>query len=85
MIFSSEHPPLHIDIVAIEKEAFGSPTTMVANFTYFIWKKVVFCNWKPALSNCIIVYLPPTAHPAKDRRWRKAHFKAVLNFEFSFF
>ena len=27
-------PPLHIGVVAIEKGAFGLPSTMVANFTY---------------------------------------------------
>ena len=29
-------PPLHLGVVAIEKGAFGSPSTKVANFTYFI-------------------------------------------------
>ena len=29
-------PPLHIGVVAIEKVAFGSPSTTVANFTYYI-------------------------------------------------
>ena len=28
-------PSLHLGVVAIEKGAFGSPSTMVANFTYF--------------------------------------------------
>ena len=32
--------PLHLGVVAIEKGAFGSPSTMVANFTYFIKGKV---------------------------------------------
>ena len=27
--------PLHLGVVAIEKGAFGSPSTTVANFTYF--------------------------------------------------
>ena len=27
-------PPLHLGVVAIEKGAYGSPSTMVANFTY---------------------------------------------------
>ena len=27
-------PPLHLGVVAIEKGAFGSPSTLVANFTY---------------------------------------------------
>ena len=30
----SSAPPLHLGVVAIEKGAFGSPSTMVANFTY---------------------------------------------------
>ena len=29
-------PPLHLGVVAIEKEAFGSPSTKVANFTYLL-------------------------------------------------
>ena len=29
-----QRPPLHLGVVAIEKGAFGSPSTMVANFTY---------------------------------------------------
>ena len=29
-----KHPPLHIGVVAIEKGAFGLPSTKVANFTY---------------------------------------------------
>ena len=28
-----KHPPLHCGVVAIEKGAFGSPSTKVANFT----------------------------------------------------
>ena len=28
--------PLHLGVVAIEKGAFGSPSTMVANFTYLL-------------------------------------------------
>ena len=33
-IKSKVAPPLHIGVVAIEKEASGLPSTMVANFTY---------------------------------------------------
>ena len=29
-------PTLHLGVVAIEKGAFGSPSTTVANFTYFL-------------------------------------------------
>ena len=28
------HPPLDLGVVAIEKGAFGYPSTMVSNFTY---------------------------------------------------
>ena len=27
--------PLHLGVIAIEKGAFGSPSTKVANFTYY--------------------------------------------------
>ena len=30
------HPPLHLSVVAIEKGAFWSPLTKVANFTYLL-------------------------------------------------
>ena len=30
--------PLHLGVVAIEKGAFGTPTTMVANFTFYLPK-----------------------------------------------
>ena len=36
-----QHPPLHFGIVAIEKGALGSPTTMVANFTLLTWFQVI--------------------------------------------
>ena len=29
--------PLHLGVVAIEKGAFGSPSTMVANFTFYLY------------------------------------------------
>ena len=40
-----KHPPLHLSVVAIEKGAFGSPSTTVANFTYFISLKVNIIVW----------------------------------------
>ena len=33
------HPHLHLAVVAIEKEAFGSHSTEVTNFTYFLRSK----------------------------------------------
>ena len=33
----SSVPPLHFGVVAIEKGAFGSPSTKVANFTYLYY------------------------------------------------
>ena len=38
------HPPLHLGVVAIEKGAFGSPLTAVANFSLLINQK---CQEKP--------------------------------------
>ena len=32
------HPPLQVGVVAIEKGAFSSPSTKVANYTYLYWK-----------------------------------------------
>ena len=38
------HPPLHLGVVAIEKGAFESPLTKIANFTYLYtlvqWSKL---------------------------------------------
>ena len=34
--WKEKRPSLHFGVVAIEKGAFGSPSTTVANFTYFI-------------------------------------------------
>ena len=33
--------PLHLCVVAIEKGAFGSPSTTVANFTYFTFTYIL--------------------------------------------
>ena len=35
-------PHQYLSVVAIEKGAFGSPSTTVANFTVSMWKKVPF-------------------------------------------
>ena len=32
-----QRPPLHLGVVAIEKGAFGLPSTMVANFTFYLY------------------------------------------------
>ena len=43
-------PPLHLGVVAIEKGAFGSPSTMVANFTYiYIYIYICILEWFTAL------------------------------------
>ena len=43
------YPPLHLDVVAIEKGAFESPSTTITNF-YFTYKKKpghkYFCTYK---------------------------------------
>ena len=51
----SSAPPLHLGVVAIEKGAFGSPSTMVANFTYlyiyiYIYMYICVCV-------CVCVYV----------------------------
>ena len=47
-----EHPPLHVDVVAIEKGAFGSPLAKVANFTY-IFTAYLFVYLFVFLSTCL--------------------------------
>ena len=37
--------PIHLGVVAIEKGAFGSPSTKVANFTYFIISRNLQKTW----------------------------------------
>ena len=37
-----EHPPLHLCVVAIEKEAFGSPSTNIANMFFELQLKFLF-------------------------------------------
>ena len=34
-------PLVHLDVVAVEKGSFGSPSTKVAYFTYFYLKKAM--------------------------------------------
>ena len=45
-----KRPPLHLGVVAIQKGAFGSPSTMVANFTYsLMYTAIIFpgvCKWE---------------------------------------
>ena len=38
-------PSLHLGVVAIEKGALGSPSTMVANFTYFFIYDLVWLGF----------------------------------------
>ena len=37
-------PPLHLGVVAMEKGAFGSPSSIVANFTYLIFTYLSVCK-----------------------------------------
>ena len=37
-----KRPPLHLGVVAIEKGAFGSPSTMVANFYLLTKDRIIF-------------------------------------------
>ena len=45
-------PPLHLGVVAIEKGAFGSPSTMIINFTYFM---LPYIKWLR-----VLLFIPPT-------------------------
>ena len=38
-------PSLYIGVVAMEKAAFGSPSTVVANFTYFLYIYIERERW----------------------------------------
>ena len=42
---SSSALPLHLIVVAIEKEAFGSPSTEVANFTFYFISALIFAEY----------------------------------------
>ena len=44
-------PPLHLGVVAIEKGAFGLPSTLVANFTYLL--KYLMYIW----GMCVHIYI----------------------------
>ena len=37
-------PPLHLGVIAIEKGAFGSPSTKIANFT--LYKYMYIYQWR---------------------------------------
>ena len=37
-------PLLHLSVEAIEKGAFGSPSTMVANFTFYLPVYKIYCH-----------------------------------------
>ena len=50
-------PPLHLGVVAIEKGAFGSPSTMVANF-YIAILETIFLATKEWAQVCLkIIYI----------------------------
>ena len=55
------HRPLHLGVVAIEKGAFGSPSTMVANFTYIcsylFWSVFNWNHFEMRLLNLRISFL----------------------------
>ena len=47
----SSFSPTHLDVVAIEKGAFESPSTTVANFTYCL-HSVLLCNTHNSIQLC---------------------------------
>ena len=52
--------PLHFGVVAIEKGAFGSPSTMAANFTYTLLFDFLLCT-------CSVEYWPSTQPSIKKQ------------------
>ena len=51
MQWMKEHSPLHFIVVAIEKGAFGSPSTKFANFTYLL----VLLDILSGLGLCVVL------------------------------
>ena len=49
-------PPLHLGVVAIEKGALGSPSTMVANFIY-IYIQIYILTFMNTYASCIYIYI----------------------------
>ena len=68
-------PPLHLGVVAIEKAIFGSPSTMVANFTYFL---LYFLN---CIEECCFLLISDIS-PHKSYFFRFVGF--LLDVDFSF-
>ena len=48
--------PLHLGVVAMEKGAFGSPSTKVANFTYSLYS-YIYTNIYVYRYICILIYI----------------------------
>ena len=59
------HPPLLLGVVAIEKGAFGSPSTKVAKFT-FNHEKKKWCIYFFCISSCLVIMPTSTEHGVKD-------------------
>ena len=59
----SSTPPLDLGVVAIEKGAFGSPSTKVTNFTYFTLFIIMSCRQhgypRPSLATSLYHSSPP--------------------------
>ena len=48
----SSAPPLHFGVVAIEKGAFWSPSTMVANYNFMLLL-ILSCRWGLEYADCL--------------------------------
>ena len=72
----------YLGVVAIEKGAFGSPSTVVANFT-FIYFEIRYrfgLVWFP----CLILFTNPSTRAGYDTRSNFKRSLTGLNLEFSF-
>ena len=54
------HPPLHLDVVAIEKGAFGLPSMKVANFI-LLWNETQ-AEFEHVLSNSFLMMITVTVN-----------------------
>ena len=64
-------PSPTIGVVAIEKGAFGLPSTMVPNFTYLsVWKAPVLSRYMKWSNGYLAIYLDEW--PFNDNRYKKA-------------
>ena len=63
-------PPQHLSVVAIEKGAFASPSTKLANFTYYICLHIYVYIYVVYMNVYIYIYIYSKASKVGDRSRR---------------